>query len=88
MLDEEGFLDQLYKFQFVDYDLADDNNFIELFNSEYMGIKISPYPNVPIILELRTWVNGLMKLGILNMLEVPHFGRIPQVKMCPKMLLS
>ena len=77
MLSKEGLLGQLYKFQFVDYDVNDDDKFPELVYSAYMDRNINPNPNEPIILELHPWENRLMKSGILNLIEIPHFGRTP-----------
>ena len=40
------------------------------------------------LLEVKQWATGLDKAGLLNMLDVPHFGRSTQVTMVVKQLLA
>ena len=75
VLVEENLLEQLYKIQFVNHDITNEEKFLELVNSKYMETRHNSHPNAPIIVELQTWKNGLMKSRILNLLEIHHFGR-------------
>jgi hypothetical protein len=40
------------------------------------------------ILELKQWIAGLYNTGIMNLLEIPHFGRGKYVNACVKQLLA
>ena len=40
------------------------------------------------LLEVKQWAAGLDKAGLLNMLDVPHFGRSTQVTIVVKQLLA
>ena len=46
------------------------------------------HPKGVVIYEEKQWVLGLKEYEILNFLDIPHFGRIPQVNACVKKLLS
>jgi hypothetical protein len=39
-------------------------------------------------LQLKEWVKGLQRVGILNLLEIPHFGTSTEINACFKLLLS
>lgn len=41
-----------------------------------------------ILVEPQAWATGLEKLGILNLLEISHFGRSTEINVCVKLLLS
>jgi hypothetical protein len=41
-----------------------------------------------IVLETQVWETKLEKLGILNLLEIPHFGHSMEINACVKILLS
>jgi hypothetical protein len=38
--------------------------------------------------ETQEWATGLQRIGILNRLETPHFGRSAKINACVKLLLS
>jgi hypothetical protein len=40
-----------------------------------------------VIVEPHEWETGLEKIGILNLLEISHFGRSAKVNICVKILL-
>jgi hypothetical protein len=40
------------------------------------------------VLETQVWERGLEKSRILNLLEVPHFGRSLEINSCVKLLLN
>jgi hypothetical protein len=40
------------------------------------------------ILEPKQWIVGLYNTCIMNMLEIPHFGRVNDVNACVKQLLA
>ena len=46
------------------------------------NIRIGPFGDP--VLQPKPWVAGLANTRILNMLEIPHFGRGKEVKNCIK----
>jgi hypothetical protein len=61
------------KLRYADHDVADRDKFIEFEPQVYMerkGISVSGVP----ILEPKKWITGLYNTGIMNLLEIPHFG--------------
>ena len=85
---EENLHGQIQKFQFADHNITNGEKFPNLVIRNYLEKMISSYPKAPVVLELQTWENGLMKSGILNLLEIPHFERPSLVKVCTKLFLS
>jgi hypothetical protein len=51
---------------------------------ESKGISVSEIP----ILEPNQWITSLYNTGILNLLEIPHFGHGKDVNNCVKQLLA
>jgi hypothetical protein len=41
-----------------------------------------------LILEPKQWITGLYNTRIMNLLEIPHFGRGKDVNACVKKLLA
>jgi hypothetical protein len=39
-----------------------------------------------LIMETKQWISGLYNFGIMNLLEIPHFGRWEDVNACAKQI--
>jgi hypothetical protein len=70
---EGDMLGKVFSLKFVDHDITDEQKFLELAREKYLCTKSVPGIGA-ILLETQTWETRLMKMGILNLLEVPHFG--------------
>jgi hypothetical protein len=73
--------------KFVDHDLLDENKFPELALRKYLKTFIFLETSF-IRVEPKPWVAGLVKLGIMNLLNISHFGRSVEINAFVKMLLS
>jgi hypothetical protein len=73
--------------KFADQDLCDENKFPYLAGKKYPKKFIDPQ-TLFIRVEPKTWETLLDKLGILNLLQIPHFGRSAQINACINMVLS
>jgi hypothetical protein len=73
--------------KFVDHEITDEQEFLEMAQEKYLCAKIIPGIG-SILLEPHTWVTRLERLGILNLLEIFHFGQSLEINACVKMLLS
>jgi hypothetical protein len=74
-------------FWYIEHDVSDTNKFPKFMQSVYMeslGTRTFKYP----ILHPNQWVIGLENIGILNLMEIPHFGRGRYVNNCIKQLLA
>jgi hypothetical protein len=69
------------------HDVSDRDNFHEFVPQFYMERKGTSSSGVP-ILEPKQWIVGLYNTGIMNLLEIPHFGRGKYVNNCVKQLLA
>lgn len=61
---------------FEDWDLADHEKFPHLATEQLMRRRIDTTAEM-IKIELRTWLNSVEKVGLLNLLWVPHYHRAP-----------
>jgi hypothetical protein len=73
--------------KFADHDLEDIKKFPELAPDKYMHTKLSPRFTGSYSRATRVGT-GLEKTCILNLLEIPHFGRSTEINICIKLLLS
>jgi hypothetical protein len=80
-------LGNISSLNFFDHDITDEQKFPELAREKYLCIKSVTSIGV-ILLEMQMWAIGIEKLGILNLLKVPHFGCILEINACDKLLLS
>jgi hypothetical protein len=75
------------KLKYVDHDVADMGKFPEFVQQVYMESK-GEGPSGDPILEPKQWIAGLYNTRIMNLLEIPHFGRGKYVNACVKQLLA
>jgi hypothetical protein len=75
------------KLRYSDHDVADEGKFPEFAQQVYLdSIGIGPFGDP--ILQPKPWAAGLENTGILNLLEIPHFGRGKEVNNCIKQLIA
>jgi hypothetical protein len=79
-----GFVNKL---KYVDHDVADIGKFPKFVQQVYMDNR-GEGPLVDPILEPKQWIIGLYNTRIMNLLEIPHFGRGNDVNFCIKQLLA
>jgi hypothetical protein len=70
-----------------DHDIIDEKKFPKLAPSKYLKRYISQETKM-VVIEPEIWETRLQKAGILNLFDIPHFGRSPKINACVKMLLS
>jgi hypothetical protein len=73
--------------KYVDHDITDEKKFPELVPNKFLKKYISSETQM-IVIEPQIWATGLQKEGILNLFDIPHFGRSQEINACVKMLLS
>jgi hypothetical protein len=75
------------KLRYSDHNVVDARQFPEFAQQVYLdSIGIGPFGDP--ILQPNPSAAGLTNTGILNLLEIPHFGRGKEVKNCIKQLIS
>ena len=79
-----GKIDRL---KYADHDTNDHGKFSQFSLGTYMHFIKYPETGVT-LLEVKQWVAGLDKAGLLKMLDVPHFGCSTQVTIVVKQLLE
>ena len=79
-----GILDQL---KYADHDTNDREKFLQFALGKYLH-SVHYLEVVTTLLEVKQWAAGLEQAGLLKMLNVPHFGRSPQVTVVVKHLLA
>jgi hypothetical protein len=75
-----GFIEKL---RYLDHDVVDEGKspeFVLQFYLDSIGIGAFGYP----ILQPNPWATSLANTGILNLVDIPHFGRGEEVKNCIK----
>jgi hypothetical protein len=70
----EDMLGFVPKLKYADHDITEVAKFLELAQEIYMERKGISSLGVP-ILEPKQWITGLYNTCIMNLLEIPHFGR-------------
>jgi hypothetical protein len=75
------------KLKYVDHDVANIDKFPEFALQVYMERKWTSSSIFP-ILEPKQWITGLYNTRIMNLLEIPHFGRGKDVNNYAKKLLD
>jgi hypothetical protein len=75
------------KLKYSDHDVADTGKFPEFAQQVYMD-NIGTRPFGDPILQPKPWAVGLANTGILNLVEIPHFGRGKEVNNCVKQLMA
>jgi hypothetical protein len=71
---EEDMLGLVPNLKYADHDITDEKKFPELAPSKYLKKYINAETQM-IVIEPQTWETGLEKVGILNLFDIPHFGR-------------
>jgi hypothetical protein len=84
---EGDMLDKVVSLKFMDHDITDEQKFPELAREKYLCTKSIPGTRA-IVLETQVWETRLEKLGILNLMEIPHFRHSLEINACVKLLLS
>jgi hypothetical protein len=75
------------KLKYSDHDVVDAGKFPEFAQQVYMdNIGTGPFNNP--ILQPKAWETGLANTCILNLVEIPHFGRGKEVNNCVKKLMA
>jgi hypothetical protein len=83
----EDMLGKVEKLKYVDHDVTDTTKFPDLAQEIYLENKEEAGPSGKPILEPAQWITGLYNSGIMNLLEIPHFGCGKNVGHCVKQLL-
>jgi len=73
--------------RYVDHDIIDEKKFLELVPNNFLKNQISSKTHM-IFIRPHIWDTRLQKEGILNLFDIPHFGRIQKINVCVKVLLS
>jgi hypothetical protein len=81
-------LGKVLKLKYVDHDVTDTTKFPDFVHESYLENRGDVGPLGKTILETVQWVIGLYNLGIMNFLDIPHFGRSKNMGFCVKQLLA
>jgi hypothetical protein len=73
--------------KYSDHDVADAIKFPYLAQQNYMECKGEGPSGAP-LLEPAQWILGLYNTGIMNLLDIPHFGCGKHINGCVKQLLA
>jgi hypothetical protein len=73
--------------KYYDHDVADTTKFLDFVPHNYLENKGEGPLGVP-LLEPMQWILGLYNTGIMNLLDIPHFGRNKHINGCVKKLLE
>lgn len=84
---EGALLGHIPALKMEDWDLVDNEKFLHLATNKYLA-KIYYEGTGVMRLEPMKWVAGVEKVGLLNMLWVPHFSRTSINMMCIHQLLT
>jgi hypothetical protein len=88
MVTMEYMMGKVPKLRYADHDVRDTEKFLDLAQENYledMG-EIGPL-GIP-VLEPTHWITRLYNSGIMNLLDIPHFGHGKNVGLCVKKLLA
>jgi hypothetical protein len=81
-------LGKVSKLKYVDNDVTDKEKFLDFMQEVYLEDRGEVRPLGKPILEPVQWITGLYNSGIMNLLDIPHFGRGKNVGLCVKQLLA
>jgi hypothetical protein len=73
--------------KYSDHDVADVTKFPDLASQNYLESRGEGSSGMP-LLEPTQWILGLYNTGIMNLLDVPHFGWGKHINACIKQLLA
>jgi hypothetical protein len=72
---------------YSDHDVSDTRKFLEFVSQVYMG-SLGKRPIKDLFLQPKKWVTCLTNIGIVNLVEISHFGRENYVNNCVKQLMA
>jgi hypothetical protein len=74
MSSDEELLGKISNLKYMDHDITDAQKFPELERDQYL-CTTTVQETGEIVLEPQEWASGLDRVGILNVLDIPHFRR-------------
>ena len=87
-VEEEGsLLGYVNNLKFKDYNLLDHIKFVQFQVDQYMAMIVNPTTKVE-ALTPQAWIASLQPSGLLNLLQIPHFGHNNEITTVVKVLLS
>ena len=87
-IEEEGsLLGYVNDLKCQEYNLLDHINFLQFQVDQYMAMTVNPATKVE-ALTPQAWIASLQPSGLLNLLQIPHFGRSNEINAVVKVLLS
>jgi hypothetical protein len=88
MVTMEDMLKKVLKLRYSDHNVRDSTKFLELVEEAYLAntgeIGLLGKP----MMEPAQWIKRFYNSGIMNLLDIPHFGCGRNVGLCVKQLLS
>jgi hypothetical protein len=84
----EDMLGKVPKLKYSYHDVHDAKKFLDLENQTYLEDTWEIGPIGRPIMEPAQWIIGLYNSGIMNLLDIPHFGHSKNVGLCIKQHLS
>jgi hypothetical protein len=73
--------------KYSNHDVDDTGKFLEFAQQFYMdNIGTGPFEDP--IMKLKQWAAGFPNTGILNLVDIPHFGRGKEVNKCVNKLMA
>ena len=85
---EEGeLMEHILNLKYQDYNLQDPEIFPQFQADQYMCKRIDLITQVE-VLAPQEWIEKLVPSGLLNLLQIPHFGWSPELNAIMKVLLS
>jgi hypothetical protein len=84
----DDMLGKVPKLRYVDHDMRDMAKFPELVEENYLINTGEIGPLGRPVLEPTQWITGLYNSGIMNLLDIPHFGHGKNVSLCIKQLVT
>jgi hypothetical protein len=84
---DEDMLGMVLKLKYVDHDITNTVKFPELASHHYFELRTDLTTNESILVP-NVWERGLEQEGILNLFDIPHFGRSKKVNARVKFLLT
>jgi hypothetical protein len=87
-VEEEGsLLGYVNDLKYQDYNLLDHIKFLQFQVDQYMVMTVNPATKVE-ALTPQAWIASLQPSRLLNLLQIPHFGRSNEINVVVKVLLS
>jgi hypothetical protein len=84
----DDMLGKVPRLRYADHDVCDMAKFPELSEENYLINTGEIGPLGRLVLEPMQWIKGLYNSGIMNLLDIPHFGCGKNVGLCFKQLVS